>query len=254
MSRTTRNLSQLIVEFVEAWDEVIDAKFIEYSEEDDIKRKELQDKNIKKANKKPNSPFSYIYMWLSAEKDEAGEVVILPHKAKKHPNEKKEPHKTRTNMYPVGADIVDYFCDNPCGRYKDESSIDHSIRRLLPKLCDDKKLEKRGASYYPSSIESKRKAMADELASLTSLEKDCFFSVSKSTYIIFFKVLKPDYKKEKEFMRKFLDKNYFDSFSVENKIIVLLRGKQDDCKALGVLLRKTVRDAYDIQQNIHKNT
>lgn len=253
MSGTTRNLSQLIVEFVEAWDKVIDTKLIEYSEEDDTKRKELQDKNTKKVEEDPSSPFSYIYKWLNAEKDESGEVVILPHMAKKRPFEAKEPHKIRTNIYPIGADIVDYFCDNPCGRFKEESSIDHSIRRLLPKLCDDKKLEKKGDTYHPSSIEYQRKAMADELSSLTSLEKDCFFSVSKSTYIIFFKVLKTDYIKEKEFIKKFLDKNYFDSFSVENRLIVLLKGKQDACKTLGVLLRKTVKDAYELQQEVYKN-
>lgn len=253
MSGTTRNLSQLIVKFVEAWDKVIDIKILEFSEEDDTKRKELQDKNNENVEKSPNSPFSYIYKWLSAEKDEFGEVIILPHMAKKHPNEKKEPHKIRTNVYPIAADIVDYFCDNPCGRFTDEDSIDRSIRRLLPKLCKEKKIEKNGDCYSPSSIESKRKAMTDELASLSSLEKDCFFSVSKSTYIIFFKDLREDYIKEKEFIKKFLDKNYFDSFSIENRLIVLLKGKQDVCKTLGILLRKTVKDAYAKQQNVYKN-
>ena len=247
-----RNLSESIVEFVKAWDDVVKAKLIEFATKDPDKKKVLEAKNQETVQSSPNTPFSYIYKWLEVGEDNDGNGYIKPHKAKKRPGEIREPTKMRCNVYPCGADIADYFCDNPTGDFKDNSSIKSSVYRLLPELEELKKIKKCNKGYLPTDIEHTRDTMAQDLADLTSLKKDCFFSVSKNTFIIHFETAKPGFKNEKAFFKKYLDKDLYDMIAYENRLVIFLKGNTEKCTIVGTTLRKTVKDAYALQQKAAK--
>lgn len=245
-----RNLNDSIVEFVNTWNDVVVQKLQEFSTEKEEKKTILLEEKEKKANESPM--FAYIYDWLSVGEDENGNPCIKPHKAKKRPDMQYEPTKMRANTHPIGADISDYLCNNKPKGYHNDNSIVGNVNRALPKLVKAKKIEKVNSSYYPTTIEYQRTTMSAELANLTAIDEKCFFSVSKSTYIVYFKETKPGFHKEIEFFKKFFQKNFFDAFQRDNRLIILLRGKLDVCQTLGRLLKKTIEDAYNKQQEANQ--
>lgn len=203
-----------------------------------------QEKNKKAVADAPDSLFAYIYTWI--EVDENGDGV-KPHRAKMRPGEAWEPTKMRINEYPIAADIIDYLCNNPSIRYKTNESIKSSVGGVLPKLVKTGRIMRIGNSYYPTTVEYKRKLVAPDLANFATLEENCFFSVSKNTFIIYFNAT--DLSKEKEFIKNYLGKDCFEVFSYEGRLFVLLKGNNERCARVGVQLRKMVRDAYMIQQS-----
>ena len=247
-----RNLNEMIVEFVNAWHDVVEKKLLECAESDSVKRNELEAENKKRAQSAPSSPFGFIYNWLEIGEDNEGGFYVKPHIAQKRPMDAAEHTKMRKNEYPCGADICDYFCIHPTGSFKDDSSVVRSVYRALPQLLDDKKIEEFDGCYYPSTIEYRRKAMASVLADLTQLKKDCFFAVSQTTFIVYFETAKPEFKSERKFFEDYLEKDLQDIIVHENRMVILVKGKKENSKKIGLLLRKTVKDAYKIQQAVAK--
>ena len=247
-----RNLTDSIVTFVSTWEKVVSVKLTEFATKDSEERKASEEKDEKMVELFSDACFSYIYEWLEVGEDEDGNSFIKPHKAKKRPGDAIEPTKMRYNDHPCGADIIDYFCNHPTGEYEDASSVSSSVYRILKKLVDDDRLEKHGDCYFSVTIDQKRETMAIELARLTSLKKDCFFSISSKTYIIFFQTTKLDFKNEKHFFEKYLGKDLFDMMAYENKLIIMLRGKKERGISVGNVLRQTVKDAYKLQQTVLK--
>ena len=92
-----RNLNEMIVEFVNVWNDVVEKKILEYATIDPDKKKALEEENQKIAKDDPEAPFAFIYNWLEVGEDDKGNTFIKPHKAKKRPNDANEPTKMRKN-------------------------------------------------------------------------------------------------------------------------------------------------------------
>ena len=245
-----RNLKKQILEFVKVWNEVVELKIFERSEDNEEKRNKLQEKNSERAKKASENMFSYIYNWLEFTDDD-GDELIKPHRAKSR-GRVKESHKMRKNEYPIAADIVDYFCDYPTGEYnkEDEKSIENSVGRALEELVEDKLLEKCDKMYYPIAKDGEKQMQSTYLDGFSNLNKNCFFSVSKSTYIIYFNAL--DLSREKEFFKNFYGEDCFDIFIHEHRLVILFKGNNEKCKRLGIRLRRTVRGAFARQEEHRK--
>ncbi len=244
-----RNLYESIVEFVNVWSDVVEKKLLEYAATDPEKKQALVNKSLELVKANPDSPFAFIYNWLEIGEDNEGNAFVKPHKAKKRPGDAEEPSKMRDNEHPCGADICDYFCIHPTGSYNDDASVEQSVYRALPILEQKNRIKKYNLLYYPSTIEYRRKAMATDLADLAPLKKDCFFAVSKNTYIVYFENVKPDFKNEKKFFTDYLEKDLQEIIVYENRLVIFVKGNREKCNSIGVLLRKTVKDAYILQQN-----
>lgn len=242
-----RNLGDRIIKFVEAWEEVIDLKVLEYAETNEEKKAKIIADNRARADKEPRSPFAYIYNWIEIGED--GEV--LPHKAKTRAGAN-ESSKLRVNRYPIAADISDYFCEFMPGKYKEIASVDGSVRRSLSKLVTDGLLERNEVNneYGAATTKHKRKAMEKELATLNTIDEKCFYSVSKNTYIIYFK--NDDLSLEEDFFRRYLGEDLFDIIKHERRLIILLKGKMEPCQTLGKEIRSVVKSAYVLQSERRK--
>ena len=101
-------------------------------------------------------------------------------------------------------------------------------------------------TYRPMTLEYLRTSMIPTLAKHSSIEERCFFSVSSSTYVVYYTT--EHLNGEITFFRKFIgEESLFDIFSFGTKIIVFLRGNVAECRELGKIIRKAVRQAYQMQ-------
>ena len=148
MEKTDRVLYQTIVEFIEAWEDVVEKKLLECTEDDDEKKAALMAVNKTQAEESPKSPFAFIYNWLTAEIDEDGNAVIQPHHAKNR-EDGSNARKKRTNDHPTPADIIDYLCcrGKAVGNYKHIDTIEQSVYRAMPKLVLEEKIKKYNEIY-----------------------------------------------------------------------------------------------------------
>ena len=263
-------LADAIIDFVNTWDKVLEVKRDEFiknkkfqagicdncpymqEKESITETAEVNDTNInenktdskeevpaKKGKEEEISPaFDFIYSWL--EVDNNGE--IKPHPARIYAQNKKP--RYRHTKYPISADITDYLCFYKPGGYKDESSIKSSVGRILPELCMDAKIERIGDTYRPVTIDYKRKKMIPELDDLSPIDERGCFSVSASTYIIYFTTNHLD--NEIKFFERYVGKeNLVDIFTHGNRIIILVKGNVGEAKVVGRALKKAVSEAYE---------
>jgi hypothetical protein len=246
-----KDLKKKILEFISAWNEVVELKIFERDADTEERRKKIQESNLARIKTSEEDMFTYIYNWLEISEADSDDP-IKPHRAKSR-RRSEESRKMRTNEYPIAADIVDYFCDYPSGNYgyEDLKSIENSVGRALSELHDDKKLEKCGSMYYPIAKDGEKQMQATDLDGYSNLKKDCFFSVSKSTYIIYFD--SNDLTREISFFEKFYGEDCFDIFAHKHRLIILFKGTNEKCKQLGIRLRRTVKSAYARQEEKRRN-
>lgn len=246
-SRNERDLNKRIIQFVNTWDEVIDLKLEEYNSKEK-KKSRLRENNKKRAEEDPTSPFAFIYTWLNVNSD--GEIA--PHESR--PKDQNKKKHLRNKTYPIAADISDYFCQYMPGNYTDDDSVIRSVNRALPKLADDGFLRLApDHTYRPQTIEYYRKMVFSNFVSYSNIGEKQFFSVSKSTYIIYFQANKLD--NEIQFLKKYVgEKNLFDIVAVDTKLIILLKGKADEAEKTGIALRKLVENAYEEQERMRNKS
>ena len=248
MEKSKKNFKKEIVKFVNAWSEVLELKNFEHMEESEDKKIKMQERNKDNMGKNPNPMYAYIYNWLELSDDI--EEVLKPHRAKKRYNNE-ESRKLRENDHPIAADIVDYFCDYPTGKFDlNEKSIDGAVRRALSELVQDELVVKCDQMYFPVNVNGEKRMLATQLDGFSNLKKRCFFSVSKSTYIIYFNTT--ELSREKEFFKNFYGEDCFDVFTHENRLFILFKGNLEACKKSGIRLRETVRGAYARQEYLRR--
>ena len=245
---TFKHLGDAIVDFVITWDAVLDEKLSENGKKRDI---EAEKNNVEISNDEIDEPVSpaydFINEWLTV--DENGKLA--PHFSKRYPKGKR-PRK-RTNIYPTAADIIDYLCEYMPGNYTDESAVENSVNRALPLMASKGRIEKNDEdkTYRPVTIEYKRKTMVSKLVTLGTIDERQFFSVSASTYIIFYTT---NYlTKEIEFFKEYVGTEALvDVFAYDNKVIILVKGRKVETSKIGVAIRSAVEKAYIAQEENRK--
>ena len=248
--KNKRNLNEKIVDFIIAWDQVLDAKE-ELSEASESQKAEIQKRHQDRAKKDPF--FAYVYDWL--ELDETGE--ISPHQAKRSDSRSNKP-KMRHTKYPLATDIVDYFCDyyldQPEQQYQTIESVDRSVRRALPRLVADGKLERTSdKTYRPLSIDYKRKLMIEEAKFLSLVNERKAFKMSSNTIIVFFDNSADE--NEIQFFTQFVGaKALVDIFVIEKKLFILFKGSSEEKGKISRAIKKAVDRAYQDQHDIGEHT
>jgi len=246
--KNIRNLKNQVINFVNTWHEVVELKVAEYEEDDPEEKIAKKKANEKRANENLKNPFGYIYNWLSL--DEHGK--FKSHSAKRTTTAGKKPRE-RCNVYPIGADISDYFCDNMPASYNDEASVVGSVNRILKEIRNvEIELEQDG-TYRPMTLEYRRTKIMPRLAEYSAIDDRKFFAVSINTYIIYYSTSKLE--KEIDFFKEFIgEKALFDISIYDNKLVILIAGKSAECRKIGELLRTAVKRAYAVQEEKRKGT
>ena len=243
MKSKEKNMTKKILEFIQAWDVVVKMK-IEENSGGELNQMLINQRQAK-AKQHPDSPVWYIYNWISV--DSNGEVQ--PHLAKRRFDDIQEKTKIRTNSYPISADITDYICSLYCKTYEHSNAVDSNVRRILPKLLQNKRIERINKEYHPV-FKDKNKS-EETLAKLGDLNHDCFLSISANTYMISYNLTTiPDITVD--FYRNFFDNDYFAIYTYQGYIYVHLKGDSERCINLGSKLHQTVRNAYLIQEDIRR--
>lgn len=241
--RNEKNLSKSIISFVNTWDEVIDIKTEEYNSKEE-KRARLQEKNQRRADAEPDSAFAYIYSWLEV----TTHGNIAPHRGRPYDGNKQG--RLRHNAYPIAADICDYLCEHKPGNYTDPVSIINSVNRVLPRLVQDKYLNLAAdRTYRPQTIEYYRKTELPKFVQYCPIAEKQFFSVSKSTYIIYFQ--SSELHNEIEYLKNYVgEKHCFDIFSVDTKVIILIKGKLEEARKTGTAIHDLIEKTYAQQEKM----
>ena len=139
---------------------------------------------------------------------------------------------------------IDYLWVCQADKYADVLSLKSLVGRLLPQLCKKAKIERNGFTYRPVTIDYKRKMMIPDLDDLSPIDERRCFSVSASTYIIYFTTNRLD--NEIKFFERYVGKeNLVDIFTHGNRLIILVKGNITEAKAIGRALKKAVSEAYE---------